>query len=234
MITPLIEQALVSGKGKFRTWSSMFAGVSKIRVPLNTYIIITDITINMFQATSNASEFVNFVKSDEYCLHTIDFFSQRGPRNSLLIRNEFSSQIDGEGRQYIKNSEPIHFDLFLKHDSDVYISILRIFGLPNAISTLMTPLDNTKEPQPPVGYGTTLPTLTRLEDAGSNIYFPCGSKEALNNILTSGSLAREIPSVNAESGNILYNGNEPLFNTEGPIINISYVEFTGASSNDIG
>jgi hypothetical protein len=236
VITPIFERALLEGCARFCTHIHAYGAVSKIIVPENLVCFITGFTVspyNDFKIDDNNTLPI----SDGYSTHTIDFFSRGNKRISWMYRNNFEFVKDYNEITYKKNSEPIHFDCFQRHEQNVYISLTNAFGLFNMLANDFGVLRESQNEPVPRGYSTreltpNAPTVLFIRQKDESQYFPCGNVEAGT---TLGSTDETEP--NTKIGTTYFGLPNPFdgngFNLYTPIVNIEYILISNSNLEKI-
>jgi len=154
MITQNLVDLIHSGQAQYRTWIIGVSGSSRIPVPKNNYIVITDFHYHHFQDRNPLS-----VPADRIAemfrnsVHGLSFRSF-GSEFTYMIRSGFLRQPDGGvNNEYLPDSEA-KYDTYQVHKTDCHVDIWRMTD--PAIWTLNGgKLDNaTSEQAGPLGYGT--------------------------------------------------------------------------------
>lgn len=234
MITPLIEKYLLAGTAKWHSHPIYLTGTAKIEVPVNKFIVITDLHIYPVIKTRTPTDELGIIDIvDRYSILQIDLFGKNLMRNSFLVRNNFEGlKWQGDGAAYIKNSEPQHFDILQVSEEDVYVNVLRFQGIVNNGGTDFGNLSRTQLPKQPVAYGTTQPTLKTLVMEDGAQYVPNGQDEIGGGTIATDYTTKAISRANF--GGLIPTPSDPdnEMNNNQILMNIFYVEFNLQTKKD--
>lgn len=233
MITPIIEEALISGKAKFHSFMFALSAVGKLIIPSRKFIIITSIQIYPFSQVDTLFDIATDEKAvSKRSTYILDLLCG-SDRNGFIFQNFFKGLNMPDpflnGDLYIKNSEPVKFDTFLVCEQNVFISLLCQSGVVDANGGNFAPLTNTQLPTPPVSYGKSLNVQLYLEPSfNGTAYIPTSGEEAYGIPTASNPDETHQPFIKASANP---NGSQLLeitpfandYNFLYPLINISYI-----------
>lgn len=229
MITQAIERAVVKGHAKSETHIHAYGAVSKIIVPANKFIIITDIKLFPFSAIADISQIPSAQTLDNLSTIQLSLFARNKKPNRFTVRNNFQIFTDGLDGFYIKNSETVAFDTYLYYDTDVYLSHLILPGINGGGGYNFQPLVNTQLPNPPASYGNSEDVLTDFTDMTGAKYYPCGIDEAG---ASPGANDVSQPNTLADTGSLLPEPNG-IYNNNTPLVWMQYFMFNEQGRNEL-
>lgn len=228
MITPILEKWLIAGKAKIRTHTHWLSAVSKIDVPTNKFIVITDITISPCVNFSNNEDTNSAVIADKNALLQVDLFSGNDERKTFYARSDYEYLTKDE-IAYIKNSPPVHFNTLLVYDKNVYVACLKPGGINNHNGFTFGFLSNTQLPEPAISYGNNEQVLKTVNMICGMNYAPAGVNE-------SGAVGGQIsnqPIALIDDNSIFGNPETNLYNYNYPLILLQYVIVNEQMRNEL-
>jgi len=153
MITQNLVELIESGQAQYKNWIIGATGSSRIPVPKNSYIVITDFTYHHFIDRDVLTDPIIISQILTNAIHNLSFTSY-GQKYIYGIRTVFDI-IFNDGIQLIMPKVPsTHYDTYQVHKTDVHVDIWRIPNF-NLWSPSFSKLDDkTTEAAGPTGYGT--------------------------------------------------------------------------------
>ncbi|MEI8136120.1 MAG: hypothetical protein WCH21_02230 [Bacteroidota bacterium] len=229
MITQNLVDLINSGKAQFRNWTTGGTASSRIPVPKNNYIVITDFTYHHF-----AGRFLNNTTDEEIIKNAFDNcvnnlrFNSFGQDYAYTIRSGFNIT-----RPIVGNSVVINFpngdtkyDCYQVHKTDVHVDLWRFPNLDTWVLNGGNLSDKTSEGRAPYGYGTApmnppaFPVQRSIDFLGATfvpygenqgIPLPANWRETFHSDINFNTILFP-PAINDVDGQFTY-----------PLINISYV-----------
>jgi len=156
MITQNLIDLISKGKAQYKTWCTGATASSRIPVPKNNYIVITDFHYSHFcdrdPLVTNPKFFIAMMYAN--CVHGL-LFRSFGNDFFYTVRSGFNIYNAGVDENYILQSQPdTHFNTYQVHKTDCHIDIWRFPDYSNwGLSTSKLD-DKTSEYAGPTGYGT--------------------------------------------------------------------------------
>lgn len=162
MVTPYLEKLIHEGKA---VWKHVSLGISSaplLKVPNDSYIVITEFTYFNFIDYPNPKMIPveSFDEMMRRSVHQVKFTSKTSD-NVFVIKDGFDHNYAGETDQInyaqINSNGHVQFQTYMLHSEDVKISIViapptDFFNLPVILQT--PPDDRTKRKPPPEDFGT--------------------------------------------------------------------------------
>jgi hypothetical protein len=154
MIPSNLIDLIERGHAKYKTWVVGATGSSRIPVPKNNYIVITDFQYSHFVDRNFDDETFDIAQALKNIVHHVSFKSNQQERIMYTIRSAFRMEFY-EGNNFIVPVVPeTKFDTYQVHSTDVHIDIWRLPDFSNWVMSISRLSDMTAEQPGPLGYGT--------------------------------------------------------------------------------
>lgn len=184
MISSNLSTLIHEGKAKYNTFCIGTTGSSRLPVPDNCYVVITDFHYSHFVDRDALDETFDIQKALKNVVHHLRFKSQ-SESYIYNIRSAFNMQ-SYEGIDFLMpvGAPEIRHDTYQVHTTDVHIDIWRLQDLANWILSIGKLANKTAEPAGPQGYGTVnsapnqnVVKQTDISGSGIAEYVPYGEKQ---------------------------------------------------------
>lgn len=232
MLTENLIRDIDKGIAQYKTFVWGVAGAARLPVPRNSRIVITDLLINPFVDTNIDGGYS--AGKDAGRTFSYQLASSMG-RASFVIRHQVLPFLAG-ATTFSFMGAPVRIDTYLVHNEEVRLNIFKIEPTTVWVNSFIPLDDISKEPSPPVGYGTVgaagLNVSKLIVMGATTQYIPAGIKNSPS-LTASGQYVEQF-GVESKAGSIL---SDPTTlgtgNNTYPIVNISYVLYENMKTPNV-
>lgn len=186
MITQNLVELIEKGIGQYKSWSTGATGSSRIPVPKNNYIVITDFHYFHFADRDPLVDESEFTKQMyQNCVHGL-LFRSFGNDFYYSMRSTFLQQIIDGKRTVMPLQPESKYDTYQVHKTDCHIDIWRFPDFNKWALTVSKLSDKTSEYAGPTGYGTLNNTPNQnvlrelyFDGFGAQQYVPYGENQGV-------------------------------------------------------
>ena len=181
MITPGLENLILSGKARHKSVNCVYGTIYDLPVRPLTWIVITDFVFFGFHE-NGVSPKGNTITVNDSINHLIRFDSNSGQYDYVHRTDQVSWQ-DREGRPKYDSFGHTNYNCYQIHNTNVRVLILRIPNVHQTIFNMAALPRVANEPNNPIGVGADAVVFSaRLVPGGTDVgfYFPNAPRHPVN------------------------------------------------------